>query len=215
MPILKSSSLLLIATICAALYCLPNQSIEAKQTQAKRTVLINNLRFPDALAQLAKTYDVVIGLEEILQSSEENVLTLSLEQASISEALNQLIKADPRYEWRSENDGAIRVQSLKLAPAMGDLLLRSFAVKNLYRKDVSKLLDQQSDIHSWLTDHNCERVEFTTGHDWDSDSKQVSLYTTGKTLRQNLDLVALESKTYFWEIVHTDGETGCRISIKL
>ena len=203
------------ATLLGALSSLPPRSQGPAPQAVKRSIEINRLRFSDALAQIAKSFNTVVGLEETPQPQNEKLLTLSLNQDSISDALNRFIKADPRYEWHLETDGAIRVRSVQPPPPLGDLILINFSLVNRYRREISKLLDEQSEFQNWLKERGCERVEYTTGHDWDSDTKRISFSSTGTTLRENLDQVALETGTYFWSITKLPDRAGCRVSIRI
>jgi hypothetical protein len=203
---------LVYATLLGAICSVTLRSQETGPQPVKKSIQIDRFRLSDALPQIAKAYEVVVSLEERLQQPGK-LLSLSLSQAPISDALNELVSADPRYEWHLEKDGAIRVQSIQPPPRLGDVVLPSFDVDNLYRREISKRLDEQTELQSWLKDRRCDRVEYTTGHDWDSDKKRISLHTTGKTLRENLDQVARESGNYFWSITASGDGVGCQVSI--
>jgi hypothetical protein len=109
----------------------------------------------------------------------------------------------------------VRVQSLEAPPAIGEVVLLGLSIENLYRREVSNRLDEQTEIRTWLNEHGCKRVEYTIGHDWDDDKTRISFYTTGKTLRENLDIIALNGGTYFWSITSLGNSSSCDISIKL
>lgn len=184
-------------------------------SSTKRSIEINQLRMVDALRKVATTFHVVIGLAETQRADRSRLLNLSLEQVSLPEALNQLAKADPNYRWEVGSDGAVRVQSLEAAPGVSEVVLARFSIDTLYRREISMRLDEQTEIQTWLREHGCKRVEYSLGHDWEDDKTQISFHTTGKTLRENLDIIALNAQTYFWSITRLGDFDGCEISIKL
>ncbi len=181
----------------------------------KRSIEINQLLMNDALQKVGKTFSVVIAEVQTHRTNRSRLINLTLKQVTLPEALNQLVKADPNYTWEFGTDGAVRVHSIEAPPAVEDVILFGFSIDNLYSREVSQRLDEQAEIQTWLREHGCQRTEYSLGHDWLDDKTRISFYTTGKTLRENLDIVALNAQTYFWSITRLGDFDDCEISIKL
>lgn len=179
-------------------------------------VQIRNVRIQEALRQIAKKYRVVIGFESVAHGDEGKLMNVSVEKGMMADVLDSLVKADPRYRWLQESDGAIRVYSKNETLSLTDLIISSFTVTNLHRREVSESLDKIPEVADWLRRNQCERIEFTDGHEWRiKDDRVLSLSSHDKSLRENLNQIALQSQTYFWSAHQFDYNGGCAISLKL
>jgi hypothetical protein len=182
---------------------------------ARKHIEIKECLMPDALRMVAKTYETVIGLENVITAPFDRTITLRLDDASLPEALDALVKADPRFEWHFGKDGSIQVYGVDTRLTLPSIVLHEFKVQNMNRKEISDLLDRQEDVQSWLRQNTCERVEiFVAPHEKTTDRERISFDGSGKTLHENLDQVVQGMGTYFWEIGRLTGEE-CRISIML
>ena len=184
-------------------------------SSTKRSIEIDQLLMNDALQKVGKTFSVVIGEVQTHRANRSRLINLALKQVTLPEALNQLVKADPNYTWEFGSDGAVRVHSIEAPPAVEDVILFGYSIDNLYRREVSQRLDEQAEIQTWLREHGCKRTEYSLGHDWEDDKTRISFHTTGKTLRENLDITALKAGTYYWSISRLGDFSDCEISIKL
>lgn len=210
---MHSRSVLLSTTLI--LIGLPFLSRKQSPEIPRHDVEIHGYRFCDALPEVAKTFHIVVGLEGILESDKPKLIRLSLKNVSVSEALDALVRADDRYEWKMKADGAIGVRLVRPFASPGDVVVHSFDVNNLLRRDISAMLDNQPELNNWFAEHSCRRVEVIQGHEWDYDTQPISIHTFDKTLRENLDAVALATQSYSWNITEVDNDGSCTFSIKM
>lgn len=179
-----------------------------------KDVTIAGLRMPDALGKVASVYKVVLSLEETMQPPYGKRLNVQLRGATIEEAVNALTEADPRYAWRKDANGTIRVFSKVSPPDVADVRVGLFEVKELSRHEISAMLDGIGEIRDWLEKNNCSRVEYILGKGWLDDKKKITFSARGRKLRDILDEIAARSEKYFWSVSRHGVPTGCQISIK-
>jgi hypothetical protein len=207
--------ILISVTLVAATIPRASRIQQEAVSSTKHSIEINQLLMNDALQKVGEAFSVVIGEVQTHRANRSQLINLTLKQVTLPEALNQLVKADPNYTWEFGSDGAVRVHSIEAPPAVEDVILFGFSIDNLYRREVSQRLDEQAEVQTWLREHGCKRTEYSIGHDWEDDKTRISFHTTGKTLRENLDIIALNAQTYFWSITRLGDFDDCEISIKL
>jgi hypothetical protein len=158
----------------------------------------------------------VIGLVNTEPSPYNKALNVKMDHATLAETLDALVKADPRYSWQRESSGVVFVSSRNPHTTLPDLVMNKFNVQNLKREEISELFDSIPEISGWTKEHSCPRSEpVVTVGIFPEDRTRITLVTSGKTLRENLNEVVLELKTYYWIIGEAATENGCVSSIVL
>lgn len=200
------------------LFCL---SICSPQHDAGSIQPVHNIRIDgevvaEALKQVAATYQIVIGFEDSELPSYDKDVEIALDHATLVETMDAIIKADPRYSWLQEPTGAIRVFSRKAKLTLPDVVMPSLRIDNLGRQQTEDLLNASPEIVKWMQQHRCSdlRAIVTVGI-WPTDTTKITLTTSGKTLRENLDEVVRSLGLYYWMIRQAATDRGCQARIML
>lgn len=189
---------------------------QSLSTPSVHNVKIEGLVIDEALKRVAQTYQTVIGFEQSEPISFDQRIKVSLSHATLAEALDAIVKSDGRYSWRQESTGAIHVFIAGRNFSFPEVVLVSLDVKNLNRQAVSNLLNTRAEVVAWRQEHKCSRggAIVVTGAE-PADSTEVTLQTSEKTLRDNLDEIVSELGTYYWIIDQTVTDNGCFASVAL
>jgi hypothetical protein len=113
---------------------------------------------PSALKHIAETYDVVIGLEFSRTWPYDGALNIHLKHASLADALDAAVKAQPRFSWQRLLGGTVRVLTAD-APTPGDVRVNAFEIKNLNLSMCEYFLGQKPEVVRWLRDNGYVRSE--------------------------------------------------------
>jgi hypothetical protein len=195
----------------------PNfQTRESDSSSTVQPVDINGSSMSDALGQVARQFRVVVGFEDVTSPPYDKLVTIHLAHATASETFDAIVKADQRFGWSQVSIGVFHVFKKGETPALPSVIVKTFAVDNLYRREISKLFDKLPEISNWLKDNTCTRSEAIAGSadPWQDDNKKVSLNARGKALSEILDEVSKRSGAYYWSVVRF-GQGTCRISIRI
>jgi hypothetical protein len=170
----------------------------------------------NALRELAGTYEVVIGFEEIAAPGGPANVKIKLDGAPFQEALAKVLAADPRYASRQGQNGAVHVFRRGVEFNLPDLTLSSVVATSFTRHQVEDLLFDSPEVRGWASTRGCTRIDpvITAGYA-PSDVANVTLDLRGQSLREALDQAALEAHTYFWRVVETNSHGKCHVSIML
>ncbi len=216
------SRVFLGVAICAAIAVAASPAAErgraydAQQpSDGRRSVSIDGELMAGALFRLARTYGTVVGYENGLGGPETKQLTAQLSNVYLLDAVESVVKMDPRFAWRLNPNGTITVFTKDVRPTLSDVRISHFEAKDHFRKEVSASLAEVPEVRKWLSQNRCTRTEWITGNSWRDDNKKITLNLTAKTFREVLDEVAKQSETYVWSIVQWDSGNGCEISFKL
>jgi hypothetical protein len=170
----------------------------------------------DAVRQVAQTFHVVVGFEEVITPPYDKLVTVNLSRTTVTDALNAIIRTDPRYEWRQVSDGAYRVFKKDAAGDLPDLVVKSFTVKDRSWQEISNLLDKMPEIATWLGDRHCSLGgAIIAGPDVSQeDGKKISINANGKHFSEILDEIAEEAGMYFGSVVQF-GQGTCRVGVRI
>jgi hypothetical protein len=170
----------------------------------------------EAVGQAASLFRTVIGVEEVASLPYVKPVKLQIEHATLTETMDAIIQADSRYSWRREPNGTIHVFSRAEQTTFPDVIIGSFEAKNLDRYQAVNRLDLSDGIRQWSKEHTCRRLDAIVIVGMPAPEKhEITLTTTGKTLRENLDEIALAAGTYYWIVSEAHARSGCEVSIQL
>ena len=196
--------------------------LKAGTAEGKRTWLafsemnINGAAMSDAVKQVAQTYRVVIGFQEVITPPYDKLVMIHIPKANVAFALNAIVEADPRYGWRQATDGSFRVFKKESTASLADVVVKVFNAKAQSWPELSELFDKTPEITAWLKDHKCSRGEAIVGNGVppQDDGKKISLNADGKHFSEILDEVAKVRGAYYWSVVQF-GQEPCRVSIRI
>jgi hypothetical protein len=205
-----------LASLFCLFYCLSASAQQVTTSQPLRDVRNDSPLIGEALRQVAAAYHVVIGLEATEPPKTEPLLAIRLDQATLEDALDAVTKADPRYSWRRQSDGTVVVFAGRAQFALPDVVMNTFIVNDLTRREILDALDGSQEIGNWMRQNGCVRSEaINIAGRPPRDTQHVTLTSNGKTLRENLSIVARETGTFYWIIGRSITSEGCRIGITL
>jgi hypothetical protein len=206
-------SLAVLAGLCMS-YLPAESTRQVKTTTAD--VDISNQILPEALVRVGQSYRVVIGLERSLNTTYDRAFSVHLDHATLDEALDAVVKANPGYQWRRDKGAAVRVFNAG-APTLPRVVIRSFFVRDTNLGAVVNRLEAAPEVTTWLRENNCQLGRAYLGSTLStpgtpnnqgqaSQEPILSMSTAGRTLAENLDEAARLTGAYFWEVGQWGGD---------
>lgn len=187
----------LIIVIAIAAACAAPSLAQVKPAKADqlRVLNMNNISFPELLAQLAADYQVTVSLE--INSARPPVpVTIDLRDVNFTQIFDGLIRAEPGYQCR-ERDGGIEVYPLEGASDLLDTPIQQFKAEGInYEIAIWNLL-ASPEVQAYGLSRGLKplRAPQPAGQ---IKSEKVTLNLSGVTLRQTLNKIAGESGVNFW-----------------
>jgi hypothetical protein len=188
-----------------------NISSDSRQTPVELAdINVEGELMPSALKHIAEAYRAVIGLEYSLEAPYDRGLSIHLKHASLTTALDAVVKAQPRFSWQATPDGAIRVFTAD-APTLPDVVVGTLEVKNLNLSMSEDSLDRIPEVAKWLRDNGYTRSEVVisarvfaldpSGKPLPSpEDSKLSFTIHGKTFGEDLNEIARRYGLHFWAI---------------
>jgi len=182
---------IIVVTICGAFATHAQGQQSATRVQIPRIIRYNG-DMANLLAALAETYDSTIGVEADPQQPRSQA-QIDVQDATLADAMNAIVKSVPRYQWR-ESGEFIEVVPLVGGSSLLDTNIAKFQVSDA---DVKEAIDQllmlpevQANIKSMNLERKAPRIE--------QRGKKFSVSLENVSMREALNRVAKESGTRFW-----------------
>jgi len=157
------------------------------------------------LAQLAKTYDLTMGLE-IAPVMPAPRAKFFVKEATLADLMNAIVKSAPAYQWRS-GDGFVEVFPVRGTSPLLDTTISSFKVSDVdFGEAINRLIrlpEVQNNIKSAGFQEREPKETFK--------SAKFSATLESLTMRQALTRIATESGSRFW-VFHTSPDGFVSIS---
>jgi hypothetical protein len=207
-----------VCALCLILLLAPSAPGNEQESGASRRDFdVEGLQLPDALRKLGKDYQIVVG--DVIRSGPpyDRLVTVHLHDATVGDALDALVKADPRFLWRRNASGGIRVFSKDSPPNLPDVKIKHFVVNDVDSREASKLLDKLPEVARWLKANGCTRQEIFVGGSGGVQQrpaeKKFSLSLNKRFFWQDLEALAKASGTYSWSMVQWEADQHCYVGI--
>ncbi len=164
------------------------------------------------LTELAEKYHVVIGIYGTFIGTDSLWLHLSFADGTLGEVLDAIVKADPRFEWKQADDGAVHFVSRDAPLSLLDTTVHSFDVKSPGRHSIWDDMRRVPEVARWLQGHGCVMGEIIiiVGRPpkrWG----RFAVHAGDVPLSAVFDEIALKSGTYRWAAIQ-DTANPCRIN---
>jgi hypothetical protein len=213
---MKSGPFMFLA-FCGLVPCclMVGQKAEPSQEVPARNVDVYARSLTAALEQVALDYRVVIGFEETLSRVDHMSIVIRADSVSLSEVIENVLDADDRYTWREDPDGTILVFARGPQFTLPEVVMKSFRVENLNRFDIVMLTDRSAEVQQWLKENRCQEMHVLTTPPVSTYDDHVTLAAADRTLRENLNEVVKEMKTYYWHIGRFTAFKKCGVSVWL
>jgi hypothetical protein len=157
------------------------------------------------LAQLAKTYDLTIGLE-VAPALPAPRAKFFVKDATFTEVMNAIVRSAPAYQWRG-GDGFVEIFPVRSTSPLLDMTISSFNVSDVDAGEamnrLMKLPEVQNNIKSAGLQEKEPKETYKSG--------KFSVTLESLTMRQALTRIATESGSRFW-IFRTSPEGFVSIS---
>ena len=179
-------------------------------------VTFSDLRAVEIVKTLAERYRVVIGMSGVLlMGSDDRLVSVSVQEGTFKDVLDAFVRADPRFTWRQEDDGAIAVVTKSASLPVLDVVVKSFDVDHPDRYSLTRRIINLPEVKEWLHKNACQMIEIIdgVGHPAGPDTWPIELHLKDVRLRAVFNRLALESKTYFWTAAQID-QNPCTINIR-
>lgn len=147
------------------------------------------------LEKLAESFGTTIGLEADPQHPKSYV-QIDLRDATLRDALDAIVKSEPRYQWR-ESDGFIEVSPLKGSSPLLNTMISKFQVSDVERVEAVRQLMHLPEVQANMREMNLNLSEFnrvSAGR----EGERLSMSLENVTLRQALHKIVTESGGRFW-----------------
>ena len=168
------------------------------------------------LQALAEKYHVVIGVYGDVSDVDEPTFDISIKDGTLSDVFDAIVKADPRFEWYQNANGAVHFLTQGTPNPLADVTVHSFDDENPQEEEVGDRLFDVPEIRSWLQDHKCVRYHeiVFAGAGRPQPWEQFSVHARDLPLSSILDEIAAKSRTYYWVAVQFSTKP-CRVDIAL
>jgi hypothetical protein len=164
---------------------------------------------------LAEKYNVVIGVSGVLIGSDARLVSVSIHGGTMKDVLDAIVKADPRFTWRQEDDGGIALLTRGASLSVLDVMVKAFDAEHPPRFGLSTQIISLPEVTDWLQKNSCQMAEIIriSGGPGRTDVWPVKLHLKDIRLEALLNIIALESKTYFWSALEYN-DHPCAINIR-
>lgn len=192
--IIKMTAVAVLIVICGAgaLHA-PGQERSAPKIQPIRVISYGG-DMANLLARLPENFGVTIGLETDPKQPKSYV-SLYVENPTITDVLNAIIKSAPRYHWR-ERDGCIEILPVAGSSPFLDTMV-NFRVTDADETAAINGLINLPDVQANLKAMGLRRKVAETDSN-EARSEKFSLKLESLTMRQTLCRITKESRGRFW-----------------
>ena len=186
----------LIAAVVVLGICEMSTSGVMAQQPARSSLRIirYNGDFTSLIAALPSTFGVTVGLE--LDTRGYDRVELSLDDATLTDVMNAIVKSSKRYEWR-QTGGFIDIWPVGGSNPLLDTRIGSFKVKDVNPAEAFDQLLNLPEVQASMTALNLKRraPEASAGK---LSSATFSVNLEGVSLREALNKIAQESRMEIW-----------------
>ena len=144
------------------------------------------------LAQLAKTYDLTIGLE-IDPALPNPRAKFFVQEATLADVMNAIVKSTPAYQWRS-GDGFVEVFPSRRTNPLLDTTISSLKVSDVDFGEAMNRLIRLPEVQNNIKSAGLQEKEPKET----IKSAKFSATLESVTMRQALTRIATESGSQFW-----------------
>ena len=193
--IIKMTAVAVLIVICgAAASRAPGQERSAPKIQPIRVISYGG-DMANLLARLPENFGVTIGLETDPKQPKSHV-SLYVENPTLTDVLNAIIKSAPRYHWR-ERDGCIEILPVAGSSPFLDTIVSNFRVTDADETAALNGLINLPDVQANLKAMGLKRKVAETDSN-ETRSERFSLKLESLTMRQTLCRITKESRGRFW-----------------
>ena len=161
------------------------------------------------VASIAQAYGATIGLE--IDTTEPNPnLEIAVDDATIEDVLNAVVKFKPTYSWSKSTNAFALFPKDRRNPLL-DTVIASFQVSDVDHADAVNKLLSLPDVEAKMIAARLYRVVAT--NQVETNAKRISLRLSNVTMRQVLDSIANDSGSRFW-ILQRTGVKGEFLSVR-
>ena len=200
-PVERTIQLLIVIL----LFCLVPSAL-CQQPSPSPTPPLRLVRFNGAMvpfvAQIAEAYGATIGLEIDPAEPDPN-LEIAVDEATIEDVLNAVVKFKPNYSW-SKSVNAFALFPKERRNPLLDTVIASFQVSDVDQADAVNKLLSLPDVEARMIAARLYRVVAT--NQVQTNAKRISLRLSNVTMHQVLDTIATDSGSRFWIFQRTGGK---------
>lgn len=203
--IVKMTVVVVLIVICGAA---TSRAIGQEQSAPKIRVISYGGDMAYLLARLPENFGVTIGLETDPKQAKSYV-SLHVENPTITDVLNAIVKSAPRYQWR-ERHGCIEILPVAGSSPFLDTIVSNFQLTDADESAAINDLINLPDVQANLKAMGLRRKDAGTASR-ETKPEKFSLKLEGETMRQTLCRITTESRGRFW-IFQTSGDGLLSIS---
>jgi hypothetical protein len=144
------------------------------------------------LAQLAKTYDLTIGLE-VARALPAPRVKFYVKDATFTDVMNAIVKAAPAYQWRG-GDGFVEIFPVRGTSPLLDTTISSFKVSDADAGEAMNRLMRLPEVQNNIKSAGLQEREPKETF----KSEKFSATFESLTMREALTRIATESRSRFW-----------------
>ena len=148
----------------------------------------------DFLAQIGKSFGVTIGLE-IDPKQPKRQISIDVNDATLADVLNAVVKSAPVYQWRERN-GSIEVLPVEGSNGFLDTMINSFQVNEVDQTEAMNRMLNLLEVQANLRSMSLTRKDLSSTSA--KQSEKLSVKIESVTIRQALSMIANESRARFW-----------------
>lgn len=173
-----------------------SMSVVMAQQPASKTLRVIRYQgdFTMIVAAMPGAYGVTVGLE--LDTQRYHIVTLSVDDATLTDAMNAIIQSSKKYQWR-QIGGFVDVWPLAGGNPLLETKINSFNVKDVSASEAFDRLFNLPEVQANMTTLNLKRRE-PEGVTGKLSSAKFSVNLEGVSLREALNKIAQESHLEFW-----------------
>jgi hypothetical protein len=165
------------------------------------------------LQALAEEYHFVIGVHGVLADEHEPTIEISAKGGVLSDVFDAITKADQRFEWRQNSNGAVHFLTRDVHFSLTDVTVHSFDDDNPGKWEITDRLYDLPEIHDWLQNHKCVMpIVISIIGQQPPKWRKFSVHAHDISLSALLDEVAAKSRTYFY-VAYQYRIEPCQVSI--
>src|SRR6266850_5493122 len=151
------------------------------------------------LQTLAQKYRVHVGFENIPEGMKPSVLNINVQDSTLRGILNEITKADPRYEWE-ESRGVVNVFPRNTKETLSLILVKQFHMEDKNREDISQSVTSTPEVQTFLLNKGIRRYDIDEVSENPAPLPHFSLTLENVTLQEILNSTLIKSDSYYWVI---------------
>lgn len=215
---MKARSAFFVFTVAvAALACFvggASPASESTSSKRLRPMHIEQAGTYYVVEEISEKAGIPIGIDAIVQPSEPTVI-LDFPGGTTADLLNMFIAKSPKYSWRENADGVIRVTRTNAAVSVVDVVIAYPGAENKTRQEIWQDIVTRPEISAWRDSVNCIGGEVFGGGEFQHHNGPISIAAGDHTLESLLDEIAIKSGENLWGVLEwpADKYGPCRVAI--